>query len=107
MPIVRSRLRDHADVTTHASVLRGDDALDYLYFTDSFGAHDLDFGKVPVHTQHLRARIAARTTAVNRGAHRAASQPVQLVTRAAHCVGSEVVSAQAGPGGSDDRCDIA
>src|SRR5262249_17354642 len=107
MPIVRSRLRDHADVTTHASVFRRDDALDYLYFTDSFGAHDLDFGNVPVHAQHLRASIAARTSAVDRGAHRAASEPVQLITRAAHCVGSEVVSAQARPGGSDDRRDIA
>src|SRR5881296_2873491 len=107
MPIVRSRLRYHAHMATHASVFRRNDALDYLYFADGFGAHDLDFGEVPVHAQHLGARIAARATAVDGGAHRAAAQPVQLVTGAAHGVGSEVVSAQAGPRSSDDRRHIA
>src|SRR5262245_61530057 len=107
MPLVGSRLRHHAHVATHASIFGGDDTLDYLHLADGFGTHDLDFGEVPVHSEHLRARIAARTTAVDGGAHRAAAQAVQLVTRAAHRVRSEVVSAQAGPGGSDDRRHIA
>src|SRR5262245_4710457 len=102
MPLVGSGLCDHAHMAAHASIFGGDDTLDYLHLADGFGAHDLDFGKVPVHAEHLGARIAASTTAVDGGAHRAAAQPVQFITRAAHCVGSEVVTAQAGSGGSDD-----
>src|SRR5262245_12969657 len=107
MPLVGSRLRDHAHMAAHATIFGGDDTLDYLHFADGFGAHDLDFRKVPVHAEHLRARIAASTTAVDGGAHRSSAQAVQFVTRAAHGVGSEVVSAQAGPRGSDDCRDIA
>src|SRR5262249_54540365 len=102
VPLVGSRLRDHADVATHAAIFGGDDTLDDLHFSDGFGAHDLDLCKVAVHAEHLRARIAAGTAAVDAGAHRSAAQPVQFVARAAHGVGSEVVPAQAGPGGSDD-----
>src|SRR5215813_14506037 len=107
MPLVGARLRDHAHLATHASVFGGDDTLDDLHLADGLGAHDLDFGKVAVHAEHLGTRIAARTTAVYCGAHRAAAQPVQFVTRAAHCVGGEIVSAQAGPSRSDDCCHIA
>src|SRR5262249_7818024 len=102
MPLVGARLRDHAHVATHASVFGGVDALDDLHLADGLGAHDFDFGKVPVHAEHLRARITARTTAVDSGAHRASAQPVQFVTRAAHGVGGEVISAQTGSSGSDD-----
>src|SRR5437899_10819238 len=97
MPIVRSRLCDHAHMATHPAIFRRDDALDDLYFTNGFGAHHLNFGEVAIHAEHLRTRIAACAASVHSGAHRAAAESIQLVTRAAHGVGSEIVPAQARP----------
>src|SRR5437867_12346100 len=97
MPIVRSRLCHHAHMATHPAIFRRDDALDDLYFTNGFGAHHLNFGKVPVHAEHLRPRIAACAASVYSGAPRAAAESIHLVTCAAHGLGREIVPAQAGP----------
>src|SRR5215831_5795029 len=102
MPIVRSRLCDQAHMATHSAIFRRDDALDDLYFTNGFGAHHLNFGKVPVHAEHLRTRIAACAASVHSGAHGAAAESIQLITGAAHRIRSEVVSAQARTGVRDD-----
>src|SRR5207249_8811706 len=80
VPVVRSRLCSHVQISTQAAVLRREHTLDDLHFADRFGTHELDLGKTAVRPEHRCRRETARVASVSAGVHRGATEPVHADT---------------------------